>query len=274
LVTTFIRFLLVGVWLAASVVLGTGAVLHHQTLRITSAIIVGLPGALTLASNIRGLSGPSEDTKQRLRRILQSAVVELAQHGVSAGDLVGVGLHVWLVPPWYRFLFPFQLRRHLAGAPRWLRRLRLRPKLICVARYRVQPHDRSGLGFRKGVGLVGRCVAHNQPGQIHIVKLGTQAFRAATADEDRWRVANVTTTQNLSLKAAQSLARIYGEAAALGIKDASGDALGCVTLEFAAGSPLHLPQPNKKAAKSDIFLLQLRNTAELVQTQLQHGGDS
>ena len=277
MLTTLLKFLLVGIWLAASVLLGTAALVHQETLRIVSAVIAALPGALALATNVRGLSGPSDETKQRVRRILQSAVVDLAKKEIAGTEIVQISLHVWLVPPWYRFLFPYQLRRRVANRSTkqpWLRRLRISPTLVCMARYRVQPYDPSGLTFRKGIGLVGRCVAHNQAGVIHVVKLGTPAFKAALVDEKRWKAAHTTTTQNLSLEAGRSLAGLYSEAAALVIKDASGDALGCVTIEFSASSTLHLPQPNKKAAKDDLFLQQLRTTSDLVQTQLRHGDDS
>lgn len=277
MLSTFLRFLLVGIWLAASVLLGTSTVVHHQAIRIASAVIVGLPGALRLGANVKGLSGPGEDTKQRVRRILQSTIVDLATAGVSGEDVVGISLHVWLVPPWYRFLFPYQLRSRLrrkSTLARLARRLRLRPKLLCLARYRIQPHDPSGLSFRIGAGLVGRCVAQNQAGRIHVVKLSTPAFKSSVADETRWKEAPITTTYRLDREEAESLARIYSEAAALVIRDASGDALGCVTLEFAADSALHLPQANKKVAKTNIYFKHLRTAADLVQTQLRHGGDS
>ena len=242
-----------------------------------SGIVVGFPGAMALAANAKGLSGPSSDVTARVKQLLQSAIVSLSQNSqIPAQELVGVSLHVWLVPPWYRRLVPYQLRRRLKGRrdgrpwPRWLKR---RPALLCLSRFRVQPHDRSGVTFRPGIGLVGRCVALNRPTEIHVVKLNAKKFKQAVASDEGWNKAPVTTTYHLDRKSAQMLADMYSEAAALVMRDNSGDALGCVTIELPPNSKLHIPQPNTTVAKTDPLIQQLRITTEFVQRQLRKGGD-
>jgi hypothetical protein len=271
-----LSFVFIATWLAAAVFLGTHTASSHDAVRIVAAVVVGVPGAAALAGNIRRNIRTGERTKERLKHLLRAALVEIGRSGVSADELTKISLHVWSVPLWYRVLIPYKVRRRIMSAKkrRLLGWLTAQPSLICLARYRIEHHDPTGVPFRSGVGLVGRCVDLNQSGQIHIVKLNSPIFKAAVKGDVQWQAAKETTTQNLSREAAQKLAGSYGEAAALVIRDTSGEAIGCVTLELPPDSGVHLPQPNTKSAKTHPLLKVLRSTTALVQNQLQRGKDN
>jgi hypothetical protein len=268
-VVNILRFLALVAWLAAAVFLGTESPSKHSVLRVIAAVIVGFPGALALAGDLgRFVGAPSARTKERVKHILQSALVDIYREGFYGDDITQLSLHVWMLPMWYRTLVPLRFRnarRDNRRLPTWTR-----PALTCLATHRFGPHEPAGVKFHKGIGLVGRCIDLGQPGYIHSVRFDTKEFKdALDKDEADWRAEKVTIHQNLKLSQAQRLAAAYSQAAALVIRETSGEAIGCITIELPPDCQVHFRNPTSKGAKDDPLLKRFRSTASHVQSQVQ-----
>lgn len=247
MIVIIIQLVLSGVWLAAATFLATDKSADHVTLRIAAAVIVGLPGAFTFAKSFGRLLGdPSEATQERVKRSLQAALVKIYRDNCYADDITRLSFHVWIVPVWYRRLVPYLFRKRVrpdaSRVPKFLR-----PKLRRIAIYRFKHHARSGVTFRKGIGIVGRCIDHNVAGRLMTVALDSQSFKAAVrGGEGAWRQAPVEITQNLRLSDATRLADSYGQVATLVLREASGEAIGCITMDLPPGSKVRLTRPGNR----------------------------
>lgn len=250
-------------WLVAAGFLATSNAVDHPTLRVLAAAVVGLPGAAAFAEACVELAtGSTRETRARVKRALQAALVKISRDNIYQADVTLVSFHVWVVPMWYRRFVPYAIRRRTKSDDRKLP-LWLRPHLQRLAMYRFQHHEPSGVAFRKGVGVVGRCIDQNARNHVMVVRLDNAQTKAALATDDAWHAAPVAVTQNLSRKAAQALASSYSQVAAIVIRETSGEAIGCVTLDLPAGSKIHF-----KSRPSDALLVRLRSTAEQVETHL------
>ncbi len=256
-IALIIRLVLSAAFLAASVFLATTAAGDHTTLRIASAVLVGLPGAHAFSKNARRLFGrPSRDTRTRVKRLLQSALIEMHRDGFDRTNIMLVSFHVWMVPAWYRTLFPFKLRRAIPIGEKIP--TRLRPSLVRLAMFRFEHQPPSGLRFRKGIGLVGRCVEIEDQRAL-IARFDSPPFRAALASDEAWSQASIEVTHGLKRPQAERLSRSYNQAAAVAIREATGEPIGCVTLELPRDGNPHFRGQN------DPLLKQLKITARQIE---------
>jgi hypothetical protein len=274
MISALIKLALTLLWLAAAVFLATTTEASHETLRIASAVGVGLPGAYELANRLGETFGQGPfGTRQRVRLALQAGLIRIHRVNIKANiyddDVTKLSLHVWTVPLWYRRLVPYKLRRkfkeHKPYFPPFLR-----PPLVRFAMYQFEDHAPSNIGFRKGVGLVGRCITANKPNDICVVRFDSDALRKALkGTEEEWRKLPDGLTQKLKLRQAKKLSEKYRQAAALVITESSGEAIGCVTLGLPKGSKGRFTKPRKGYYEpTDPLVMELRAIASEVQNLL------
>jgi hypothetical protein len=266
MIVVIVQLLLSGIWLAAATFLATDKSADDPTLRIIAAVVVGLPGAFTFARSIGRLLGdPSEATKERVERSLQAALVKIYRDDCYDDDITRLSFHVWIVPVWYRRLVPYKFRKRVKPDASRVPKL-LRPRLRRLAIYRFKHHARSGVTFRKGIGVVGRCIDHNVAGRLMTVALDSNSFRAAIrGGEDAWKQAPLEITQNLGLSDATRLADSYGQVATLVLREASGEAIDCITMDLPPESKVRLARSgNKHQELFNVF----HSTAEDVENHL------
>jgi hypothetical protein len=253
---------------AASAFLATTQASAHPAGRIVATVILGLPGLAAFIFNTTDLLGrPLGATRRKVKRSLQSGLVQISRDGLLPGDDVTLAsFHVWLIPKWYRLLLPRRLRRMLdrnsSRMPGWLR-----PHLSRYAVFRFQHLDSSGVTFRKGTGVAGRCIEENLRDRVKVVRLTSQAFRSALSTEERWDAAPSELTHGLPYQDAKSLARAYGQVAAMVMRERSGEAIGCVTLDLHPSIQTRLPNVNTQIHKSPLYSC-LHNVAGQVANHL------
>lgn len=260
-----LRLVAVLAWLAAAVYLGAEKPDNQDALRIVSAVIVGFPGAIALAATLGRFVTPSAQTRERIKHTLQAALVDIYREGSYQGDLTRVSLHVWMVPLWFRTLFPYRVRKVLRRDG-LMRRLpvHMRLSIVRLAIHRFEHHEPSGVTFRRGIGLVGRCIEENNAGQVVSVRLDTKQFKDALAKDNKaWWEEKETIHQNLKRADAKKIAATYSQAAALVLREESGEAIGCITLELPPDSKVHF-----RASKTNPLLKHLRTAGGHVQNQL------
>jgi hypothetical protein len=258
-----IRLIATAVWLAATVFLATSTASSSSALRIAAALVVGLPGAVAFARSLgRVLGRPPAETRHRVKWVLKSALIDIQRQKAFKGDTSQVSLHVWVIPLAYRKLVPPWIRRRPASKnriPPWLR-----SPLVRFAMYRLEYRSNSRISyFRKGVGLVGRCVDVNKKNVIHIVRFNSAAFNEALSSEAAWAASPVEIHQHLTLEQGRELSERYSQAAAIVLQDGS-DAIGCLTLDL----PLDCKSEFGDSAANDVLQETLKATAESVENHL------
>lgn len=273
MISSLIKLALTVLWLAAAVFLATVEPGTHEGLRIASAVGVGIPGAYAFAYSIGETFGQGPfGTRQRVRLALQAGLICIHRANIQANiyddDVTKLSFHVWTVPLWYRRLVPYKLRRKFKEHKPYFPAV-LRPPLIRFAMYQFEDHAPSNIGFRKGVGLVGRCITANKRSDICVFRFDSATRNALKGTEDAWRKLPVGTTQRLKVRQAKKLSEKYSQAAALVITESSGEAIGCVTLGLPKDSKGRFAKPRKGYYKlDDPLLVQLRATASEVENLL------
>lgn len=176
--------------------------------------------------------------------LAQQALVDLCNGRTVTPELLELSVHVWEVPQWYRRIFPFALRDSLkrliaSKRSRLLTHWTLRPSLQRVAAVGLTKPTPSGVRFRKGLGLVGVCVANNHRNQLVTLRTASTKYKRAleSETEEEWSAYGPGITHNLSLADARKLSHSYGQVIARVVQDpASGEAIGCVTISLTAKS--------------------------------------
>jgi hypothetical protein len=189
---------------------------------------------------------PSRKREEQVRQYAQQTLINLCSNRPVADDILGLTIHVWEVPLWYRKLFPYPLRQSLRSAVR-RKRLRafstwlIRPSLKRVAAVGLLKPSPSGVRFCKGTGLVGVCLANNDRSEFLSLRVNDVKYRRAlkAKSEAEWQGHGLEITHNLSLQDARKLSHSYGQVMAHVIRNLdSGEAIGCVTISVAdAASP-------------------------------------
>jgi hypothetical protein len=256
--------------LAAAAFLATKSAAKHDSLRVFAAVCLAVPGVVNLTSELGELFGaPSSKKRDRVKRSMQSGLMRIYRDKgfPRDDDITQVSFHVWVLPTWYRRLAPM-LRWWRGWRKRDDTRRRLRPKLLRLAMFRFEHMPSSKIIFRDDVGLVGRCVALNEPGHASIVRFNSKRFQQALSSDEDWRTSKIDINQNLSRKDAQKLAGVYHQVAAMVIREHSGDPIGCVTLELPKGAEAKFKKPKKDNPDNDPLLIHLRSTALEVESDL------
>ena len=180
-------------------------------------------------------------------------------------DITRVSFHVWVIPLICRIFVPrFIRRRPGKHLPSWLR-----VRLLRFTRYRFEYQGTTGVErYRRGVGLVGRCVDANDPTVIHISDLDDEEFQAGLVSPDAWRNSKPEINKGLKLAQAEDLAKRYQQAAAL-VLQRRGAPIGCITMELPKDCDARFPDPSDVAAvKNDPLLKALREAASLTEIHL------
>jgi hypothetical protein len=270
MISSLIKLALTLLWLTAAVFLATTSPATHEGLRIASAVTVGIPGAYAFAYSIGETFGQGPfGTRQRVKLALQAGLICIHRADIYKDDVTRLSFHVWTVPLWYRRLVPYKLRRRFKEHKPYLP-APVRPPLIRFAMCQFEHRAPSNIGFRKGVGLVGRCITANKPADICVIRFDSAAMRKALkGTEEEWRKLSDGLTQNLKLRQAKKLSEKYSQAAALVITESSGEAIGCVTLGLPRGSKGRFTKPSKGYySPKDPLVVQLRATASEVENLL------
>jgi hypothetical protein len=117
----------------------------------------------------------------------------------------------------------------LRRLPRWT----LRPSLRRVAAIGLVKQAPSGVPFRKGVGLIGVCIANNDRGEIIKLNISDPRYDEAlnATNENDWLEFGPEITHNLALADARKLSHSYGQVIGKVVQDTtSGEAIGCATV--------------------------------------------
>jgi hypothetical protein len=222
---------------------------HHHVLRYLAAAGVALPAAASASAIIPARwSWPFRRRLSSLEAALRTAVIEINRkrdaHGypIYPGDISKLGFHVWLVPRWYRYIFPYRIRRALKGiVSENFRRKVMRLKLQRAAAFRLDDQGASGVRPRKGSGIIGTCLVLNQRGRIVPINWEDPERAYALATRERWEEAGLRITKGLKYEDAQLLSERYGQAAAVVIRARDSDeAIGCVTIDLPRGVDVSL----------------------------------
>jgi hypothetical protein len=200
---------------------------------------------LTLAVAIQRLnvvqkwiSNPTSNRRQNVEIVAQQTLINLCKDKIISSDTLGLRIHVWEVPLWYRNVFPYALRTALKklmarSLPRNVNRFTLRPTLRRVAAIGLLKQPPSGVRFRKGFGLIGVCIANNNRSEyinfdVYDAK-HSEALHSTSATD--WRSYGPEITHNLTLTDAKKLSHSYGQVVSLVVQNPdSGEAIGCVTI--------------------------------------------
>jgi hypothetical protein len=154
---------------------------------------------------------------------------------------------VWEVPLWYRKLFPYRLRATLKRfvgrlSPKHGTQLTLRPALSRVAAIGLLKQAPSGIRFRKGIGIIGVCIANNDRAEFVTLDITDAQRREAlnSTTEAEWLSYGPEITHNLKLADAQKLSHSYGQVISLVIQDPATAILNVATNDLAKESITNL----------------------------------
>lgn len=206
-------------WSAASVFVVATGPSDATALRLLAAAIVATPAAIGVALSIGQLAGYDSHTRRALKRELKSSLIDLHRRIKYGDDITKVTFHVWVLPRWYRRLPAKACRGPLRS-----------PRLLRVAMYRFQRQGSSRIKFRKGMGLIGRCMEANNKDVVMIVRFNRPDFTQALATDGKWMDSDIEINQGLTRNQAQELVKLYSQAAARVLQDPDGNAIGCVTM--------------------------------------------
>ncbi len=185
----------------------------------------------------RWLSSPTDRRKEHIATLAQQALLEVCENRQISKELLHLVIHVWVIPIWYRRLFPFRIRRYLKNLstqPRmlFLGRWVIRPTLVRAAAVGLQKPSTSGIRFKKGYGLIGVCIANNDPAEFITLDIANARYRKAlkAASDKEWESFGPEVTHSIPLNEARKLSHTYTQVIAKVVTDPeSGEALGCVT---------------------------------------------
>lgn len=160
----------VTVW-AASLTFGDSFHPMSPPRLVASAVLTSAAAIQRVDSVHKWLASPKGKRKDQASHFAQQTLINLCNSREVGPDILGLTVHVWEVPLWYRRTFPYRLRQSLRKAvlkkglrifSKWL----LRPSLVRVAAVGLVKPNPSGVRFCKGTGLVGVCVANNDKAEF------------------------------------------------------------------------------------------------------------
>jgi hypothetical protein len=207
--------------------------------RFVAAVILTLAVSIQRVNGIqKWLSSPMNRRKQNVEEVAQQTLINLCKDQPISRDLLDLRVHVWEVPLWYRKLFPYVLRTALKRlamrmSPNHATKLTLRPTLRRIAAIGLLKQPPSGVRFRKGLGLIGVCIANNDRAEYVTLDITDEQRREAlhSASENEWLSYGPEITHNLKLTDAQKLSHSYGQVISLVVQNLdTGEAIGCVTI--------------------------------------------
>lgn len=248
-------------------------------MRVLAAAILALPVARQIVGFvINRFAQLNDSAREDIEELLDDQLTAVHRTGVYDGDILGVSFHVWALPQWYQQMLGFRFYR------KWIARKRLQydaekvrsrrlvdPTLKRAAAcglQRRQPNHSSGVRFRNGEGIIGRCIIQNLPRKVMTVALDSTAFQGALKDDESWDKAPDEIRQNVRRRSAEKLAATYGQVAAVVLQN-SGHAFGCVTLDLPWDEQSKTRLTTDEQGHPEHALLEhLLNVAEKVESRL------
>lgn len=240
---------------------GSAAGAGDTTQFATTLVLAAAVGVQRLNGVQKWLSGPRDQRKIHTERLAQETLIRLCESRVVADDILGIRVHVWGVPPWYRRVFHHSLRKKLRGLAQrrgltWLAWLKIRPKLQRLAAIGLVKEPPSSVRFSMGKGLIGVCLLNNDRGDTLKLRTTDRAYTDAlnSATEKEWVTQGPEITHNLSLADARKLASLYKQVISKVVQDQqSGEAIGVVTISVKDSNP--------RIGNQQLYLNNLRNLA-------------
>lgn len=201
--------------------------------------LVAIAAAIQVFTSLAAGLGPSLPLRKRhASNILRNRLAAIHEQQFIRDGFTLTSMHVWMVPVAYRVALPFRFRR-------WLRRLinedlcekySVKPRLTRVAVFGLKDHESTGVSFRKGYGLVGRCLAENGSAPLYVDFADSGMSKALEAGANEWRRSATDITHGLKFSDAKQIADRYSQSVARVVSDPdSREALGVVTLEVRSG---------------------------------------
>lgn len=213
-------------------------------LALTAAI------ALQHTTQVAKLLNPSSKKRraaeEKVRGLAQNALTELVRGKKVTEDRLGMFVHVWVVPFWYRSIAVYPVRRQLTRLTEKqrlaaLRKLTFRPTLLRLAAVGLVKRNSTHVAFVKGRGLVGLCLSNNREDEVLSIDLrDDDARRSLELSDADWANQPVEVTHNLELEEARELALRYGQVIACVVQSSVGEAVGCVTISVPPGATIDI----------------------------------
>ena len=151
----------------------------------------------------------------------------------------------------------------------------IRPSLHRVAAVGIASQVQSGVRFRKGVGLVGLCIANNDRTEFLTLAPSSARYESAlrASTDSEWRALGTGITHNLGLADAGRLAHSYGQVIAKVIQDEnSGEAIGCATISVQRPSTPTLQLARHESVRRNLTDLSLTLGVVLATQRLRFRG--
>ena len=183
------------------------------------------------------LAAKRNKSRERLNKMLVGKIIFLWRQHIIDCDVTKISMHIWVVPPLYRRVFPYKLRRALTDrlSEQVVQERSWRPYLKCIAYQRYEYKAPSRVKFKKGLGMVGDCLEENLDDKVHFMNFEDAVVQGYLATEESWRAAPSTISHGLLYSKAKILADSYGQAAAIVLREPTGEAYGCITIEVPKG---------------------------------------
>jgi hypothetical protein len=242
----FVIFAAIAIVVWAAFVAIRASVSPPNYMQFGATVVLALAVAIQRINGIqRWLSSPKNKRTDSVDTIAQQTLINLCRDRPVTNELTHLCVHVWEVPLWYRKVFPYQLRlafkrlirvKHLGFLARYAFRPALR-RVVAVGLVKPPP---TGVRFSKGVGLIGVCIANNDPTGFVTLRTSSMQYREAlkAKSESDWQNHGAPVTHNLELQDALKLARSYGQVIARVIQEPqTGEAIGCVTISVREANP-------------------------------------
>jgi hypothetical protein len=230
---------------------------------ISSVVLIAAVAIQRINGIQRWLAAPKMRRRDQVEALTQEALIELCMNKRLSADVLEFRIHVWEVPRWYRRLFPYNFRIRLKAivtkAPfrpfsKWV----IRPTLNRVASVGLTKVPTTGIRFRKGVGIVGACLAANDRAEFLTLDISDATYKQAldAPDEATWTSYGTKITHGLSQKDAKKLSHSYGQVLARVIQDPhTGEGIGCITISVKDPKPSVLPVVNGEQIRRKLSAL-------------------
>ena len=244
---------------------------------VVSGIVIGIAASVQFISVSTRFLGLKRGTDKNIDAALWGQLVDFFKTKAFGKDIMDVSLHVWIVPIWYRRLFPYSFRLRIRKVTRKLPsfdsgggHFRLRPTLRRIGYEQFASRSRSNVDFRKGYGLIGHCLmiaeGDGEKTRISYAEVRGNFSALVGQGKEAWNEDNSIDKWGLEFEDAQKLSSKYGQVLAIPLRASSDEAVGCVTLSVPGSctTNLFLSASVRKG---------LTTTQEIVEQLLRQGGD-
>lgn len=210
---------------------------------VVASIVILAFGALSTSTRSIRMDLRQENSllfRRKLERRLAAVLVTLHQEHVQT-EWYRIGLHVWMIPRWYRAITPrYAVRSRLPqGVRRRLRSPTLTPRLQRRGKLRLQEVEHpTGIAWRRGRGVIGKCWDTRVPAFFNGER-EYAPYRDHT--EGQWASVPNSVRMNLRFKEFARINDRYGDVIAVPIfvfrneGDEHPDVVGCLAFDTPIG---------------------------------------